>query len=541
MISKKLKALQHTIKHNKTTTVLLLLWSMLISGFATIAFCQYNNTLLENKNWAAYQLGIPVRSIYSLIYMGLRQALVKNHLQHGNGGKQHHFLYMITPYDTSRITTTLTLPDGPGWAGIIFDKTPQHMTGVIISSDPKVESRFFQTNEDLLFEQQKQFKIPPELSPKKLKKVRLEVNFDPSGITLSIDGKQVENWQKQLALKKSPGVLAGLPEFYFDDFKIFAPESSKPVFEDNFANTNNGALFFTLCFAVCVLLAAVPFISEQKIRKKNKLLLKEAYALSLIITASVAVFLYLTGYDIPQKRLKTGADLRGKLSNYLMAKLNKSIPLRKLYTMGPGKSNLPQKRPPQSLLQTFHVLFVGDSQTTGEGSAHPAYTFYNTAQRIASKYSGNTAVICTKLAKGGSTTAQLFEEYEKFPLNDVNMCVINTRYLDMQTHQPLKNSLVGFIEKNKQLGIKTVFMIQPVNPDNDRKGLLEYTQEHILSTAQKHAIPIWDADEYMNSQTPKGFLWLDPIHFSSAGHKLLGAFLARQIILELKRPSQEPQ
>jgi lysophospholipase L1-like esterase len=167
------------------------------------------------------------------------------------------------------------------------------------------------------------------------------------------------------------------------------------------------------------------------------------------------------------------------------------------------------------------VLFLGTSQTWGEGASRPekrmVTRFYDLLER--------PGLLVVNGARQGSNSSELLQRYRDRLLAfqpELTIVVIGTNDNDPVLLQHNLEAIVA-------LHPETLLVIEPNDPEQ-----IEVTPANraaIVAVAREHHIPMVDLQAEFNRVDDCGFLWWDFVHPTSLGHDLLAQFLLKALPL----------
>ncbi|MFH1415314.1 MAG: SGNH/GDSL hydrolase family protein [Elusimicrobiota bacterium] len=182
---------------------------------------------------------------------------------------------------------------------------------------------------------------------------------------------------------------------------------------------------------------------------------------------------------------------------------------------------------------TERVMFIGSSQTWGEGAAKEEDTFVHLTEKILNRtFSGRKHVECINAGVRGSDSSRLFEYYnEKWVSYGHKLLIINlsSNLIDEDTFY---TDITAFINLNRQKSIDTLLVLEANSPENGT-GVLEL-HKVMIRAGKEEGVPVIDLHSYMRENHDKGIAWWDFVHMTSFGHRPAAEFFADYILKSAK-------
>ncbi|HEO71296.1 MAG TPA: SGNH/GDSL hydrolase family protein, partial [Candidatus Hydrogenedentes bacterium] len=172
-------------------------------------------------------------------------------------------------------------------------------------------------------------------------------------------------------------------------------------------------------------------------------------------------------------------------------------------------------------------LFLGTSQTYGDGARVPAESFVPVLERRLNGPQGaGCAVECLNAAIGGLNSTQLSALYTDVLLDfHPDLTVVNLGCNDTYHEVPSKVFEAGLrriVKVNEEAGVATLFVLEASSTEVNPNGFPR-TYGVMRHVAQEMGVPLLDAHACMQTHLHEGFLFWDEVHLTSFGHGLLPA------------------
>ena len=497
--------------------------AFLLTVLATTLLSLTRNTLKKNGRWLVSKALVETDLMGAQPYLEGTQALAHNRLNLGawHGFQEVLFKKKLVPQEVS----FRFLPSWNGYLVFIFNKGPDNFEGIRLSSDPDRESAYFTalgTGEFL------------EKRPLHLEDLECEtwhhccISFAENGLTVDLDGEQAAVDCGPLDEPKWLGFRNGWQTVYVDDVRIIE-RGGRPQHDECFDNRAQFwpafrfALVRAVPISVLLLFALRLFTGTWRRSLVNFTAIGiSAVAVALTLSVFVSYFLAERYPKVSRKLLRQEQQLIERCINTLdQARAGREFATKYTRT-GP--------------LDTRRVLFLGTSQTVGDGATVQSEAFVNVIERALNDHlrpAGRCE--CINGAVDGANAALLLECYQRdWVAYGQELCVINLccNDSDREATPPdvFASLLRRFVEVNQAAGIKTLFVLEAVSTEV-REGFRLHPV--MARVARENNVPIVDADAYLDAHRDDGFLFWDLVHLTSFGHKLLAECLLPPIVEQL--------
>jgi len=189
------------------------------------------------------------------------------------------------------------------------------------------------------------------------------------------------------------------------------------------------------------------------------------------------------------------------------------------------KARVAQRLATKSKAATVRVLFLGSSQTWGEGALRREEGFVPMVARLLNE--DRPAFECINGGIKGSRAPWLLDVYREAWLDlkpDVLVVHLSSNDPDERV---FAESLAEIVRLSQAQGIRVLFSLE-ANTEERRPGVLEL-HSAMRAVAARHGVPVADPHAYLREQRHRGLLWWDFVHPTSFGHALIAECLAPRV------------
>ena len=171
------------------------------------------------------------------------------------------------------------------------------------------------------------------------------------------------------------------------------------------------------------------------------------------------------------------------------------------------------------------VLFLGTSQTWGEGASAPEHITAAVAERLLNERLATTGAraLCINAGVVSSDSARLLGAYRDHLIKlkpDVVVAILGFNDAD----QPLLlRSLEELVKLNRGQGIRTLIVPEP---SSLQWGPPRSNQEAMAALARRLSAPLCEPQPALDKKLDDGFLWWDGVHLTDGGQFLM----ARELV-----------
>ena len=471
-------------------------------------FLLSRNTLDNNGRWISGKARIGTTLMGAKTYMRTSQALAKGRL---NLGAWHGFQELVykDELDIRDVRFDFWIEEG-GYFAFISHKDEDSFSGVRLSVNEAFESVCFNARADGKFLERSKLGAG-DLAPGKWH--RLELSTAPDGPAFTVDGTPIALGAVSLPPPNATGFRGSAKRVLIDNVVVNQNHGAECIVE-RFSNRKNRPLVLASSLLIVLLMDACLWVLGR-LRRAGRLnimlSLTTLNAVSAVLAAMVFACVFLFQERYPEIRAQT----RNEWLQWEVAQQTKGIR---------------EEHPVKSGDGSFRILFVGTSQTWGEGAAKEEERFVNIIERRLNEVAdGGPCFDCINAGiKGGQsgTLLGLYEE-EWIDLNP-RVVVVNLGNNDKSAMQFVAN-LRRFAELGRQHAIRTVFVTEP-NCIERTPGELEL-HTIMRSIGKECHVQVIEMHEHLKRQYDTGFVWWDKVHPTSYGHSLIADCLFEALAL----------
>jgi lysophospholipase L1-like esterase len=169
------------------------------------------------------------------------------------------------------------------------------------------------------------------------------------------------------------------------------------------------------------------------------------------------------------------------------------------------------------------ILVVGTSQTWGAGAARAEDGMVEVLERLLAAAEPERRWECINAGVQGLRSDRLLQLLrERWIALEPDALVVNLSNNDRNA-EVFSRSLHGFAELAAERGLPVLFALE-ANSTERAPGALPM-HATMRRVAEEHAIPVVDVHAAVGRQYERGFLWWDPVHPTSLGHRLIAETL----------------
>lgn len=485
------------------------------------------NTLDNNGQWTAFKNAVEMEPMGVGAFMGWTQALQGGQL-HLNAW--HGFQEVLTKdkHFPGEITCDFRL-DPQGYLVILIGRDLQNFAGFRLSAHDELPNAALMgpaTGKFALNDALDRAPITPDTWH------HAKVRVEDGSATLYLDGAIAGTMPFSFPRPRQIGFRGGEAGVMVDNVTIRDAEGDL-VCRDDFMNwerlpfTLARALLFVLLMVIAVrILLRWAGMGETQTR---------GLIVATLLCATAALFVLwgfhfrvLSGTYPTQEAIER--DAQGNLAYK-----------RKIRTVALLRQAAQAKAHPE----VRKIMFVGSSQTHGDGATRRDQIFVNVLrQRLARTVGSDEQFEIYNLAVPAETSTGLFESYEG-PLAGIKpeLVLINLSCND-RSNLAFEENLRRVAEHNRDRGIKTILVREAMSTEI-RSDPAERTHTIVSRVGQEFDLPVVAAHEYLAERLDTGFLWWDVVHPTSYGHALIAEAIwpeirdALEISEERVRPTRE--
>ena len=523
----------------------------MLAALAT-SYCLYlRNSLLENGRWFPTKARIINMPVSALPFWMLGQSVAEDRLDLSAWQGFHEVLYTEAA-ELDSVAFNVRLDRG-GWASLVLeDPRSGERRGIKVAAAAGATQIAFSGPSSGRFLVRKTWLDRPLEAGRWY---RVEVAVNRQRLTISLDGTS----PVAVPLASASGALrvgfrGGASQALIDDV-IMQRAGGAGAIKEDFSNGRHALPIFALLLA---LLAALSYAIRLR-REGPRRAAMAAVGLHLIAALSLGA---LYGFEYKVRSHRYPEDESGVLGTLVEASRDPRIPaaLRRHLSMllgklkfsgdpemdGPDpeyfKQKLRGRYPMRPSRDVTRVLFVGTSQTHGDGVSIPEKTFVGRLERLLNtrRAPGSLPFQCINAALPNTVSRPLLDFYrEELVRLGPDLAVINLGNNDQEHPQGFAEDLEGFVRASKKHGVRLLLSLEADAVDCSGSAGLA-THKVTRKIAAREGVDLVDLHGYMVKNGAAGFLWWDCVHFSELGHELAAELFAKQILARL-RPGAAPQ
>jgi lysophospholipase L1-like esterase len=341
-----------------------------------------------------------------------------------------------------------------------------------------------------------------------------QIDFSDRGYAVRIDGRSVAAVTDDIHDSQRIGFRGSLAPVYVDDIVI---RNGKTVlFAEHFDNPLDTVLgFFGMAVCLTLLYGGI-WIMTVRTRKSGR---GSLYVLVAATTAGVCSLIVAAAAPVYYSRYPTVAGLaeqpqpKGALSHDVSQSVEQ---YRRIH---------PPVRP-------FIIEMAGGSQTHGTGASDADHTFVSIiGRKLAETYPDRHPEVINAGMEGFNAQELLDSYRAHWTAYKPDVLVINTSSNDSFWEVGLdefSHSIEDFLRLNASASVKTVFVLEPQSPENDRTRLDRY-HAVLKQLGEKYDVPVIDLGAYLDRYRDDGFLWWDFVHMTNYGQELVATYLTQRL------------
>jgi lysophospholipase L1-like esterase len=180
----------------------------------------------------------------------------------------------------------------------------------------------------------------------------------------------------------------------------------------------------------------------------------------------------------------------------------------------------------------LRILLIGTSQSWGAGALRRDDVWGRVLEReLDARLSAEgRGFVVVNTAIPGLQAPGLLELYRReWQRAKPGLMIVNLGHNDRRG-PAFGAALQGFVETNRARGIPTVFIPEPNAPGGPMRERLERNHEIMRGVARELEVPVIEAHSWLRQKRDSGFLWWDGVHLTSYGQRLLGEYVASQLV-----------
>ena len=491
---------------------------LLITGAALLAADLYlarANSLKQNGRWEVTKLQLDRRTMGSAAYFITRTTLAQNQLN-----LDRYFCYNEVvrqpPPDLARLAFTMRVTNGRGChLAVGFRRDRFRSSGLLLCGGEGARKSFFYEADPLgLFTERNPVEHRPVFHGKP---VRVELTFSDDKVLATIDGKPAGAHRAQAGAGKhvsfrSTGFITDPEQHVVLDDMVFESRGGGVEVE---TFDNRDAL---LPLAVMALLAWLGVnlllwrVGRRWGRYGAKATVLNASALVClaalhVVDDRVISHRYQDEKQIHWQNLERNLEGEPEMVSRLLAKWKDAA---------------------REQVGMVRVLFLGTSQTWGEGASKPEHITAAVTERLLNKRlaerGANALAQVINAGVVSSDSFRLLGAYRDHLLKlkpDIVVAVLGFNDADQQG---LLSNLEALVKLNRKEGVRTLVVPEP---SSLQWGPPRGNQKEMAALARKLKVPLSEPQVVLDKKLDDGFLWWDGVHLTDGGQFLMAQHLVQ--------------
>ncbi|MHC4955723.1 MAG: SGNH/GDSL hydrolase family protein [Planctomycetota bacterium] len=472
----------------------------LVAGIA-YGYAALRNSLDRNGNWISGKLLCEDPGMGAHQYMASPRSLARARVDLGRWHGHQELLYR-EPLAVQHVSFEFRL--GSSEYGIfLFNGTDDRISGLRLGQSARFPSVYFTAHRGGEFLSTQPLDTGPWQGDRWS---RMDVRFCENGFVARLDGHEFANVDVPIAKPQIVGFHGCARRILVDDIRI---RHATGVVEESFFN---GADFGRALLAGVIAFAVLDGILFFFLRRRgatSKEFLFRAVTVGLVAAICLGAILFIWDRRLSQTYLGYITITDPEFRNDVVRDRTREI--RRQHAEQPAPD-------------VTRILFIGSSQTWGEGARHRSEAFIPILRRRLGP--GFECINAGLRALRATRLAQLYED--DWSRLSPHLVIVN---LSNNDHDPdaLGAALERMIRTSRRIGAKVLFVKEPNSAEHQSKALRK-KHDVMASVAQRHGVRVLDLNAYMGQQFGRGLLWWDQVHPTSFGHRLM----AERILPEIK-------
>lgn len=477
----------------------------------------------DNGTWTSTKAALEKRPMGAFAFLVTKVALAEKNLNLGAWNGFQEVLYKER-VDPSSVEFDFFLTEY-AYFSFIFCKNGEGFSGIRLSNDERFDPVYFHASPE------GEFLNKTALTVRNLRKEQwnhFKMDFSVDNFSLSINHSPVGSFPSKGVKNQIIGFRGSMNEAFIDNVTI---RSNSSVIRERFEVDQKKTGSFLLFASVFLAVNGMVWIA---LRMKKRAL----FRLCIInISLFACVFILYTYTQMQSKRYPSDPD---------QIKYRKK---EKAKIKDPGSiiDRIQKTYDVENRENAYRILFIGGSQTWGEGASQEGKTFVRVLERLLNeKIPGKAKYECIN---GGIPSAVSDDLLLLYANNWIKLkpklVVINLSNNDAYKNPPgrFSENLQLFIDINKKNDIKTIFVLEPNATERLTSRFIDISQHQrvMRNVARKNDIPLLNMQEHLAARYDEGFLWWDIAHLTDFGQKLFADRLFSEIVqLQVEQTSTAP-
>ncbi len=460
-------------------------------------YLYYENSLQQNGFWKATKLHLAKRPLSAAAFYITNTTLAQNRL---NLASWHMINEVVSrrPLALTRMDFELSaLSPSRCFVSAIFNRDDAGYSGLMLCGSGPQESFFYDATAKGTFTR----KVPVgrlKLHPEGWN--QLSLSFAATHTTLRANGAVAAEYELKIKPRQRIGfrTTGHIDEVLLDNVTLH--EGASVAREETFANRRHLAawagLFFLALLALC---GPLVWLSRRRRPLLRVLLLNLSLALSISALYAAYYHHFSSLYPTDESIDWRGYEIHNEGESEMAGRL--------LREYGGAKG-----------AGVFRTIFIGASQTWGEGATTLERTLVHQAEVILNRRArGGVKHQCINAGVRGSNSGRLLAVYREHLLKlTPDLLVINLGFMEDDT-AAFRRNLEAFARLNEAAGIRTVLVNEPSRETDAR---LKKNQDVMRALGRARSFPVVEMHQHLTHEEHSGFLWWDIVHLSDHGQDL---------------------
>lgn len=491
-----------------TVTLALLSAQVAVVGVGAHVYAWYTNSLEGSGRWIASKDRLERRVMGSSAFATSHHTLAEQRL---DLGRWFGFQEVLLAEPVAARAVAFDFQPAPGsYLAFLYALGPEGAAGLRLSAAERFPSGRFRLDAEGAF---LDFEPLPELSVVGGAWSHLALEFGPEGARAALDGAA------PLPIAAAPerqrfGFRSGLEPVLIDDVEVRCDGAGG--FHETFFNAAGFALGLSVLAGVLVLdLGVWRLVRRHGLSGRRTVALALGGAVSCL-AAALGAFLLQGAWAGRYPRVDRAAE-----AAWLQQEIDE---VTRRIDAEHGKSEPGRTR----------VLVVGTSQTWGAGATRADQGFVEVLGRLLAAREPERLWECINAGIQGLRAPRLLELFrERWLALEPDVLVVNLSNNDKDA-EAFARALHGFADLAEEHGITLLFALEPNSIEMPGGGpAMHATMRRV---AEALSVPVVDLHAALAAEVERGFLWWDPVHPTTLGHRLIAETLLPAVLALAQTP-----
>jgi len=529
---------------------------LLLAAVVTEYTLYQRNSLYETEGWFPVKAGITNRPVEAIPYWLLGQTVARNRLDLSAWLGFNQVDY-VDPLELSAVEFSVWLDQG-AWASLVFEEIASGRGGGIrLSAEQRFPQIAFTADEAGRFGERWPLSETP-LPPHRW--VRIVVDLEQDGADVRIGKAPPVRvpliWDGALRV----GLRGGARSARIDDVALRL--RSGDTIREDFRNGRHAVPLFAAFLVVLALLSYAVRPRRETPGRAMAVMIAFHLVVALCVGSLYAFEYFVRSHRYPRMeesifgaledaltRPKVPAPLRRHIQ-FVFEDLHLSTDPEQ-YGPDPEffREKLRRRYPIQADPSVTRVLFIGTSQTHGDGVSVEDKTFVSLVEQRLNQLRGSDSkpIQCVNAGIANSVSEEMAAYYDEALVHMVpDLTVVNLGSNDAEEPMRFEEDMLRIAAASQGAGIPTLMTLEANAVEcTDWKGLEVHDVTQRVASA--NGFGVVDLHGHIATNADEGFPWWDCVHFSPFGHQLAAdlfvGHIAEALGLEVAEPlgSQVPE